>query len=748
MATAYDDFFKLLQNQQQNTRLDNPYGAASYALSNAVQGFLMGRDRKHKRDASEALAAAMAGGGGEGLGGLLSGQVAGFANGGGLPDYEGVKKALSGLKGNPYASEMLQELTLGDLKETAKTRNKLLELGFEGEVDKDVYRDRRLADAGYIGQEYGLKSQLSNQEYRQRVDEAERQSGLDLTKIRTQHTLDNERTLNEIEARLGADLTRSEANVWEHGAKSNIDVDKFRQQEGIETQQLGIRGEAELDRRRRELGFQTDEALREKRGSVNEDIRKKQEELAAETASAATGFFTSKSVEGDIARNIVTIGPRILAGEEVTPQERAAYNFSIQKATEPKTIESNGQIITIPGMTPDQIFQGIGMAAMQRQAAPPATEALGPSSVAPYSRDALLSAIIRQESGGNPRARSPVGARGLMQLMPATAMEVVREMGIRNFKIDWLDNPEINQKLGTYYLDKQLKAYNGNVPMALAAYNAGPGAVNKWRQRYGDPLKGEISVREWVNRIPYKETQGYVRNIMGDLSREAPPSAPATPSHSRHLPPPPVVPQVPQGGAGLPPVPQQIDTTALPRLPQPPPVPQPTVIPVPQSPKAQAQEAKAVADARKAEIAAAEAERAAEQGRRASQGRTEILQNSVGRVYDMLDRGVIPSRVSDKVLFQMQAHVPGTEANQLANDFDMLKEQVVAKVRETTKGVFVNDDARRAESEFGRLRLWDGEKRIRQVLDNYIKLLGVDAPKADEDLSSMSDDELKKALGL
>lgn len=127
---------------------------------------------------------------------------------------------------------------------------------------------------------------------------------------------------------------------------------------------------------------------------------------------------------------------------------------------------------------------------------------------------ALVHAIIRQESVFDTQAQSPVGARGLMQLMPATAREVAGKLGIAH-NTSWLTtNPRHNITLGSSYLGRMIQRYDGAYPMAIAAYNAGPGRVDKWIKIFGDPRKGEIDWVDWIELIPIYETRNYVQRVM------------------------------------------------------------------------------------------------------------------------------------------------------------------------------------------------------------------------------------------
>lgn len=127
---------------------------------------------------------------------------------------------------------------------------------------------------------------------------------------------------------------------------------------------------------------------------------------------------------------------------------------------------------------------------------------------------ALIHGLIRQESLFDNNARSPVGARGLMQLMPATAKETARKLGL-NHRTDWLTSrPSHNIKLGSTYLNQMLNRYGGSYPMAIAAYNAGPGRVDKWIRTFGDPRTGKIDWIDWIELIPIYETRNYVQRVL------------------------------------------------------------------------------------------------------------------------------------------------------------------------------------------------------------------------------------------
>ena len=128
---------------------------------------------------------------------------------------------------------------------------------------------------------------------------------------------------------------------------------------------------------------------------------------------------------------------------------------------------------------------------------------------APHVDPFLVAGIIREESLYNPKALSPVGAMGLMQLMPATANRIARRLGLDPVDREDLLHADLNVRLGVDYVAKLLRDYQGNLIRAVAAYNAGPKAVNRWIAKFGDR-----DPDEFVELISYRETRRYVKRVL------------------------------------------------------------------------------------------------------------------------------------------------------------------------------------------------------------------------------------------
>lgn len=143
-------------------------------------------------------------------------------------------------------------------------------------------------------------------------------------------------------------------------------------------------------------------------------------------------------------------------------------------------------------------------------------EASFPTLVAPPATDwTMVHAISRQESQFAQNAISRVGARGLMQLMPGTAKEQAGKIGVQYLSASLIDSPEYNIRLGDGYFARMMSYYGGSYPLAVGAYNAGPGRINEWLKANGDPRKGELSWEEWIERIPRRfETRSYIQRVL------------------------------------------------------------------------------------------------------------------------------------------------------------------------------------------------------------------------------------------
>lgn len=126
-------------------------------------------------------------------------------------------------------------------------------------------------------------------------------------------------------------------------------------------------------------------------------------------------------------------------------------------------------------------------------------------------------AIARQEFEFDASAASSVGARGLMQLMPATAQRMAERAGEPYEPARLTADPLYNARLGTTYLAQMLDYYDGSYLLATAAYNAGPGRVDRWVQEMGDPRDPSVDAIAWIEQIPFSETRNYVMRVIEGL---------------------------------------------------------------------------------------------------------------------------------------------------------------------------------------------------------------------------------------
>jgi len=118
----------------------------------------------------------------------------------------------------------------------------------------------------------------------------------------------------------------------------------------------------------------------------------------------------------------------------------------------------------------------------------------------------LVASVIKVESNFSPKVVSKRGAMGLMQLMPKTALWAAEQMGIENFQVENLQNPDLNIRIGTWYLSSLLDEFNNNITLALAAYNGGRGNVANWL------AQGRMQQQK-EEEIPFPETRNFVLRV-------------------------------------------------------------------------------------------------------------------------------------------------------------------------------------------------------------------------------------------
>lgn len=134
--------------------------------------------------------------------------------------------------------------------------------------------------------------------------------------------------------------------------------------------------------------------------------------------------------------------------------------------------------------------------------------------IPPGTNWTMIHALARQESQFAENAISHAGARGLMQFMPATAREEARRARVQYSASRLIDDPQYSMQLGSNHIERLIRYYDGSYPLAIAAYNAGPGNVNRWLRQNGDPRTGAVDWLRWIEEITFFETKNYVQRVV------------------------------------------------------------------------------------------------------------------------------------------------------------------------------------------------------------------------------------------
>ena len=140
---------------------------------------------------------------------------------------------------------------------------------------------------------------------------------------------------------------------------------------------------------------------------------------------------------------------------------------------------------------------------------------LGPDSL-PVPRELALS-IARRESEFRAAAVSGAGARGLMQLMPATAQSMSKKLGLSYSRAKLTSDPTYNARLGSAYLAQLIEEFGNNIVLVSVGYNAGPGRSRSWIKSFGDPRDPSVDAVDWIEHIPFRETRNYVMRVAESL---------------------------------------------------------------------------------------------------------------------------------------------------------------------------------------------------------------------------------------